>query len=429
MLDTGATVPPRIGSSRRVPSPAAVWVATRALTFVVFTFWEYTVRHDVLYYWRSLSAMFAGTPVSQTLREYPLPVLITMLPQYWVALGNRHVMLVLYAASMLMLDAWFLRALFGASRRGGDEPSSSDRGWSPAVAFWIAFVPLMGSLSYFRFDLIPAVLTGIAMLAALSKPAKAGVFVAIGAGLKLWPGLLLPAVLVNRQRWRTAVAAFAATGVVLVVASVAIGGLHRLVSPLRWQSERGLQIESIPATPLMVANAFHPHGVWRIFNSRYKAFEIHGAGAGAIITVSSVLQAAAVIFFVVLWVRALRIAPSTHLMGWLCLATVALMTVTNKTLSPQYILWLGGPLAVMLIQTPLDRAVRRFATVLLVTTGISQLIYPIFYSGIDGESALRRPFITALLLTRNGLMGWLTVVACVAAWRASSRRPAGEPAR
>jgi hypothetical protein len=102
------------------------------------------------------------------------------------------------------------------------------------------------------------------------------------------------------------------------------------------------------------------------------------------------------------------------------------MTVTNKTLSPQYILWLGGPIAVLLVQTPLDRRVRRVAAGLLLTAGISQFVYPLFYSGIDGESATRRPWVTALLLTRNALVVWLTVVACAAAWQASrSRRRAG----
>lgn len=430
MLDAGAVTSRRAGSARLAISPALAWVATRALTFVVFAVWEYTVRRDVLYYWRSVSSMFGGRPVSQTLREYPLPVLITMLPQYLLALGNPNVMLVLYAASMLAVDAWFLRALM----RAADTHSGHlKQRWSPAVAFWIAFVPVMGSLSYFRFDLLPAVLTGIAMLSTLSRPAKTGLFVAIGAALKLWPALLLPAMVVDRNRWRATVGAFVVTGAGLVVASVAVGGVDRLVSPLRWQSQRGLQIESIPATPLMVARAVHPHGVWRIFNSRFKAFEIHGLGAAAVITMSTLLQIAAVVFFVMLWSRAFRNTPSANsndplLMGWVCVATVALMTVTNKTLSPQYILWLGGPIAVMLVHTPLDRRVRRVATILLVTAGVSQLIYPIFYSGIDGVSATRRPYVTAALLTRNALMVWLTVLACVAAWQASRRRPTSNSA-
>lgn len=425
MLDAGAGSPRRAGSARLAASPVLAWATTRALTFGIFALFEQTVRRDVLHYGASLSAMFAGTPISQTLREYPLPVLITMLPQYLLALGNPTVMLVLYAASMLAVDAGFLRTLM---RAADANPGHRKPEWSPAVAFWIVFVPLMGSLSYFRFDLLPAVLTGIAMLSAPSQPAKTGLFVAIGAALKLWPGLLLPAMLVNRNRWRVTVGAFVATGAVLVAASVAVGGVDRLVSPLRWQSERGLQIESIPATPLMVAHALHPHGVWQLLYSRFNAFEIHGAGAAALITLSSLLQLAAVVFCVVLWTRALRSAPSAHLvesqlMGWICVATVALMTVTNKTLSPQYILWLGGPIAVMLVRVPLDRRLRRVSMILLVTAGASQLIYPILYSGIDGASAPRRPYVTALLLARNALMVWLTVLACVAAWQASRRRP------
>jgi len=53
---------------------------------------------------------------------------------------------------------------------------------------------------------------------------------------------------------------------------------------------------------------------------------------------------------VALYLRAFRSAePSLVAVGLCILATVAIMTVTNKTLSPQYLLWMGGPMAALLV--------------------------------------------------------------------------------
>lgn len=415
MLDAPAVARARWSGIALRNSPVAGWLISRTLALVAFVLFEYTVRNDVNYYWRSLHAMLAGAPLGHTLREYPVPVFATMLPQYALAGGNRHGMLVVFAASMLAVDAWFTRFLWRRSAAAGG------RRWTPALTFWLCFVPLMGPMSFFRFDLIPAVLTGVAMCTAMARPARAGALVAIGAALKFWPALLLPALLLERTRRRSVLSGFLVVGAGLAGASLLIGGPGRLVSPLRWQSGRGLQIESIAATPLMVARMVHPRGRWRVFNSRYKAFEIHGAGSHALVQLSSVLQLVGIVFLVVVWVRAFRAIPTAELTGWLCVATVAIMTVTNKTLSPQYILWLGGPIAAMLLHAPADAAVRRYAAVLLATAALSQLIYPIFYNGLDGITASIRPLSTVLLLIRNLAMIWLTVAACAAAWRSSGR--------
>ena len=59
-----------------------------------------------------------------------------------------------------------------------------------AVTFWLWFVPLIGPTAYFRFDLVPAVLAGGAVLALMRRPALCGVLTAIGAALKLWPAII-----------------------------------------------------------------------------------------------------------------------------------------------------------------------------------------------------------------------------------------------
>ena len=54
-------------------------------------------------------------------------------------------------------------------------------------------------------------------------------------------------------------------------------GWDRLVSPLGWQSGRGLQVESVWASIPMLARALGL-GDYAVTISRFQAFEIYGSG-------------------------------------------------------------------------------------------------------------------------------------------------------
>ena len=58
--------------------------------------------------------------------------------------------------------------------------------------------------------------------------------------------------------------------------TIAVGGWSRLWSPLAYQADRGLQIESVSATPVMVRFAADPDGYRVCFYSPFKAYEITG---------------------------------------------------------------------------------------------------------------------------------------------------------
>ena len=72
----------------------------------------------------------------------------------------------------------------------------------------------------------------------------------------------------------------------LAALSLVTGGASRLFSPLTWQSGRGLQIESVWATPLMVARAFDP-ARWTVRYSTFQAYEVFGPGVSALLVVST----------------------------------------------------------------------------------------------------------------------------------------------
>jgi hypothetical protein len=391
-----------------------IWISSRAGMLLVLGLLGGPVTGDVLYYARSLHTMFSsGGTLRQTLQEYPVPVLGIMLPQYLVGALNSVAFAFLFVASMLAVDAAFTAFLW---RVGG-------RRIGPALTFWLLFAPAMGPIAYFRFDLIPAVLTGTALLALVRRPRWTGVLTALGTALKLWPVVMLPVFALRRGSRGPVLRAFVATGVVIGAATFAIAGYSRLVSPVNWQAQRGLQIESVPATPLMLARAVHPHGTWDIRTSKYKATEIFGFGVHPMLLVSTAVTAAALLALAWLWLRCRHFGDDSVTLGWLILAAAAVLTVTNKTLSPQYILWLGGPVAALFVLAPRDAAVRRVAGVLLGLSVITQVIYPIWYAKLVNVGWYTLPM-TLLLAARNALLIALAGLAGLEVWRRTSDRTA-----
>jgi hypothetical protein len=388
------------------------WLITRLLMLVILASFESFVVGDVYYYHRKINALFSAG-LDRTLYEYPTPVVWILWLPYGASLGNRVGYLVAFIIFMLALDALFTYALWRSAGRRHDT----------AIDFWLIFVPLIGPLSYLRFDMLPAVLAGGALLAARRKPWVTGALTGLGAAIKLWPALLIGAFMSYRADRRPAGIAFVVVGFCLALISLIFGGWLRLISPLTWQSDRGLQIESIWATPLMLARAVKPD-YWTVDMSRYQAYEIFGSGVEAWVMISNIATLFGLALIILLTIRAFRYDGSTPVaIGFVIVAIVAIMTITNKTLSPQYLLWLGGPMAALLAFRPQalpgeQPAINRMAGQLLILALLTQLVYPLLYDsylGLQGHVMI----IIATIVTaiRNLALVAFTVEACWLAWR------------
>ena len=388
------------------------WLITRLLMLVILAGFESFVVGDVYYYHRKINALFSAG-LDRTLFEYPTPVVWILWLPYGASLGNQVGYLVAFIIFMLALDALFSYALWRSAGRRHDT----------AIDFWLIFVPLIGPLSYLRFDMLPAVLAGGALLAARRKPWVTGALTGLGAAIKLWPALLIGAFMSYRADRRPAGIAFVVVGFGLALISLIFGGWLRLISPLTWQSDRGLQIESIWATPLMLARAVKPD-YWTVDMSRYQAYEIFGSGVEAWVMISNIATLFGLALIILLTIRAFRYDGSTPVaIGFVIVAIVAIMTITNKTLSPQYLLWLGGPMAALLAFRPQalpgeQPAINRMAGQLLILALLTQLVYPLLYDsylGLQGHVMI----IIASIVTaiRNLALVAFTVEACWLAWR------------
>ena len=411
-LETTEELPHR-GGARAV---VGLWVLTRAVAMLILATGERLVVGDVFYYWRRVNDLVeAGLP--GTLREYPTPVVwFLSLPQV-AGGGSRTGYLVAFIVLMLALDGVLTYALWrGAGRRH-----------DLAIDFWLAYVLLVGPLCYTRFDMVPAVLAGGALLAARRRPWLTGALTGLGAAIKLWPALLAGAFAVRRRGRGAMLGAFVGVGFGLAALSLAAGGASRLFSPLTWQSGRGLQIESVWATPLMVARAFDSER-WTVRYSAFQAYEVFGPGVSALLVVSTGATVLGLLVTAALFVRGFRNPDVTVVgLGLLVLATIAITTITNKTLSPQYLLWLGGPAAVLLLSRRAEgparhRVLTRLAVQLLVLAALTQLTYPVLYNGLLGRGSTAFLVVSTVVTSlRNLLLLALTVEVCRYAWVALAR--------
>lgn len=393
------------------------WLVTRAVMLLLLALPQRTIINDVLYYADNLQQWSDGQPLSEVLDEYPAPVLVLVGLPWLLSFGNHTVYATLFVVMMLAIDALFCWLLYKQHR--GHQ--------GPAVTLWLAAGPMMGPLAVTRFDVVPGILAGAAVLLLGRRPALSSVFIVMGAALKLWPAALLPALAApSRTRWRVIVGAVV-SGLVVVAGTVAVGGLDRLLSPLTWQSDRGLQIESLIALPLMIPWSI-VHDPWTVDFTRFITSEIWGPGDTVLLKLATLLTVAAGAGMLTLWYRAWRRgkAIGAETVGWIMLTTIGLLILSNKVFSPQYLLWLSPVAIAMVAIAPRgDSGVRRFVVLLLCVGVLTQIIYPVLYLWIS-EIYWANPLGVALLALRDVFLVGFVVYAWRRSW--SETAPTAEPA-
>jgi hypothetical protein len=408
-------------------SLAVGWLAGRALLVWLLVGPQAWVAGDVAYFAGSLQAVADGTSGPDAiLVEYPLPAVAVVAVPWLVAgvsgVAYGTVLLVLAAATDLAFTV--LLAVTGRARGAG---------WWPAVA-WVVAVPALGATAFARFDLLPGVLVGVAVLAVGTRPRVAAVLLAVATSVKLWPVVLAPPLLAATAR-RTAVGWYVGTGLGLAAATVLVAGPARLFTPLTYQAERGLQIESVAATPVMLAWWLRPDA-WTIAYAPSKSFEVAGPGVAAVLamtTLATVLYAALVVAgtagLLTAWRGRRVVDPPT--MVWAGLVAVLGFVVTGKVLSPQYLLWVL-PLAVAGLVVADSPLLRQWVGWLLVAAALTQVVFPAGYgaltTGVGPPAAVP---VVALAARNLVLVGLLGVAVREAWWRvsAAARSPATHRAR
>ena len=311
-----------------------------------------------------------------------------------------------FVAQMALYDlaVLFLLAFWGL-RRG-----SLAGAW-----FWVAAVPLLGPVALGRFDMVPVLFAAGGIVAAsAAAPLTAGVLLATGAVVKLWPALVVPLVLALHRGGVRVVAGGVTVGLVVLGLLARHGALDQTFSFLRYQQERGLEVESVPALPLMLARVRGEPGIEVFFD--FGSYQVDGPGAETLLRVSDVGLPAVLVLVALLTWRARRgDADRGQAVVVLALVLMTGFLLFDKVLSAQYPLWLAGLTALALCWpgSPVRASVLPLCGVLVLT----QAVYPMTFQDLLAGEA--RP--VHYLLVRDLLLVVVLAQATWVAWRLGPR--------
>lgn len=268
-----------------------------------------------------------------------------------------------------------------------------------AFWWWMLFLLCLGPIGLCRIDAFADALAVIGVGFASARPALAAAMFTVAAWIKVWPAAL---VAVLSLRGRNAIRALLSAAIVsaaVVSADIAFGGLRFIGSFVSAQTGRGLQVESVLATPFTWAVAAGRPGYAIVFDHGIVAFEVFGRGTGFAARSSTPFMGGLVILIAIITVIAVsRRAPAHALLPVVALAVVMTLITANKVGSPQYVGWIAAPIVWGLLGDR-PRAFRIPAALAVAIASLTQVIYPWFYARVTHAD----PLLLAVLTARNAL--------------------------
>ena len=378
-----------------------VWLLTRLAVMVLMSITG-AVVNDVNYF-ANVTTGHAPPGDPGTLREYPVPAVWWLTIPAVLAGGDITAYGSWFVFLLLAVDGLFLVAVqrFGTPR---------------AVTAWLCAAPFLGPMLLLRFDLVTGAAVAVALLLVVPKPKLAALLLVTATAVKLWPAALVGIVAAASPRRRMFVFVTIASSAVLVAVVLAAYGGERFLSPLRYQSQRGIQVESLLAVPFMVLWALHIDGFDVRFGTSL-SWEIGGPGTGDALALSTLATLAAGVWTLwmsaSLWRRPWRPDLLTAV-AWATLSAACLLILSSKVFSPQYLAWLL-PVVVVVVAVTGERSARTCAYLTLTAALAAQVLYPWEYGWIIV------PGHWAANLAAVALAGVRLVLVGAVAWIATAR--------
>ena len=358
-----------------------VWVLLSGFGLIFYPESEFLFSDVRLYDWWAGNIADSFFPINDPMWQYPPLAAVVFLAGYLLA-GNTVGFVFLATVADL--------AIFLLLVRTGREKQNS----TPAFIWMIA--PLvMGPIILGRFDVF-VTLAAVAALLYVGQSRKFGIAIAIGALLKVWPVLLLLAT--PKGKALKVITWFAGT--------FAAGSLllslwwSESFSFIGGQRSRGLQIESVGALPYQLWNA-GPGNVSSAF--QFGAIEVVASGTSIVSLVITLIGLALLgtLFFWRVTGRLNSANPAD-----IALLAVLISIVTSRVLSPQYMVWVFGLLAVSAFSP--QRNFKKISILICISAGIGQVIYPWWYLSLQqgGVHAVAAHAIRILTLLWATAIAW-----------------------
>ena len=276
-------------------------------------------------------------PYRDVFVEYPPGAFVVLLPPALVTDDHYRSVFKVFVAMVALGGLWCVARLLV-------ELGAGTMRLALALGFVAVSPVLLGSVWLNSYDVWPAAVTVAALLALVLGFAAAG-FACLGLAFaaKVYAiVLVVPAAMfvVARWGWRRlawCLGAFALTTVV-TVAPFLIVSADGVWASVRSQVERGLHVESLGASLLLVADRLSLYDATVAAGSTAaKSRDVAGSAADGLATASSI---AAVLAVIAVWLAFARTRSDNQRLAVSFAAAVAAVLAFGKVLSPQYAEWL-----------------------------------------------------------------------------------------
>ena len=361
-----------------------LWVVLSGFSILLYPKSEYLFSDVRLYDWWAGNIAAGLFPVNDPMWQYPPLAALVFLAGYLIAPNAVGFVFLALLADLAIMTLLLTRGRVLAN-------------YLPA-AIWLATPLVMGPILLGRFDVFPTLAAVFALLYA-SSAKKFGSVLAIGALLKVWPILLLLAT--PKEMLTKVLLWFALTfGVGSLLLSI---WWEESFSFISGQRSRGLQIESIAALPYQLWNA-GPATVDSAF--QFGAIEVVAPGTTLLSLVATLVGIALLgrLSYWRLFNKISEVQPAD-----IALLALLLAIVTSRVLSPQYLVWIFGVLAVCAFNPQPN--FRRVFFLISISSGLGQLIYPGWYVNfqLGGNLAVAAHTIRIITLVWATVLVWRNV--------------------
>ena len=261
----------------------------------------------------------------------------------------------------------------------------------------------LGPVAVSRIDSVSAALAILGLVAInRNSTGIASALFTIAGWIKIWPVALFAAMIaVFKNKMQAVVVATIISASIIGIGLLA-GGTKVLGFVLQ-QQERGIQIESVMATPWMWLAKFGSANIF--FDDSILTNQVSGPLVQEVAAVSNYLLFIALAITALLAIRAFRAGRNrTQVFALAALTGVLDLIVFNKVGSPQFMIWLAVPL-VALVYFGVNKskvALAMGAAILLLT----QLVYPVFYIELLGLETMPLGLLTVRNLLLVALLIW-----------------------
>jgi hypothetical protein len=342
---------------------------------------------------------------------YPFLALVPMVSTALISPENYALGWIILVTSVnaFVFGMFFLPQLAG--RLGRESSSLKIAAW-----WWLMFMVVLGPISVSRLESIVSAFAITGMVLVFVWPKTAGVLLATGAWIKVWPAAIVFAAFATvKSKWGLFLGAlYFSLG--LIVIGVLVGGVTNLFGFLGQQTTRGIQIESPLAAPFLwlAINGNSEYGIY--YDTDILTYQASGPGVAEVAFISNAVLGGAVIgaLFWGWWLSHRGLDPKL-LFPLVSFIVIVALIVFNKVGSPQYMMWLVAPAIAGLIFYP--RVWRSLALLSLLVAGMTHVLYPYWYGNI---LALDPPLIALLTLRNIGIVA-LLVMPCWILYAESKR--------